>query len=75
MTWSATWWRRRRQERVEIPGQVVLEREARLGAGDGVELVGLVARRGGAVAGQIVGAEARDRVGVVLGLAGMHSVQ
>ena len=43
MTWSATTWSRRRQERVEVPGEVILEREVRLGPRDRVELVVLVA--------------------------------
>ena len=56
------------QQRVQVPGQVILEREAGLGPGDRIELVILVAQTGRSVAGQVVRAEAH-LVAVRLGLA------
>jgi hypothetical protein len=56
----------RGEEGMEVPGQVVLEREVGLCTSDRVELVRLVAEPGGPVAGQVVGTQqASAVVGVV----------
>ena len=65
----------RGQERVEVPGQVILEREAGLRAGDRVELVVLVAKAGRAVAGAGRRVSGGRRRRPSSPLRGMHSVQ